>query len=219
MSIHPVVKGKAAELAYLPPKEVRAQLERVDWRATDGLPPGVRRELAEGIGLPSVRTIQDWVATDPAFQRDDGRSWTLADAGAIPPSLVLESLRAVVEATGGAVSTISKAEAAWINRVGAAAPDLSPWMRYQWARLYAVAARSRKAVPGYDLALAFAPWRGGEFAARYMEAIEHGIPEGPSLALFNTVESPRPDAEYTRRRRMVTVEGEWSPMSDEGGNE
>lgn len=160
MAIHHLVKARALDCAHMPAPEIRDFLEATDWTEVEGIEPEVAAELNDGEGLPSVRTIQAWLAApENRPDNDTGPAWTLADANGPEAAVILESLAAAIEETEGRVQHFSKCLAGWIVKVGCAAPDLSPWQRYVYANHYRERTKAKLDTSSLDAVLALAPWR------------------------------------------------------------
>jgi hypothetical protein len=91
--------------------------------------------------VPEERTIQQIIRPFRGDRRDPSGQWSLAavaprDAGAA--SLVLDALQAAYVASDGRVTTVTNAEAEWIERIARARPDLPPEDWYAYARMFLV---------------------------------------------------------------------------------
>jgi hypothetical protein len=132
---------------------------------------------------PSLRTVQSWTASAEWSPEVDTQRWGLADAKGDEAPIVLETLAGVIEETAGKVSSLSRVEACWIVRVARAAPDLSPWQRYVFARSYIGQMAAKESTANLDLTLAFAPWR--DTADRLARAgARHWLPRGTYIGPY-----------------------------------
>lgn len=145
-----------------------------------------RYAATNGEVTPSLRKLQ----LDAKEDHPGVELWSLQRAEPATVPILLETLAVIIEETGGALTSLTVAESAWVLRVQAAAPELSPWHRYLWARRYIdrTAAQADSTVD-LDAVLAFRPWRGEGEQRRYEGAVEAGSLPVPPFKLFPAGES------------------------------
>jgi len=123
--------------------------------------------------VPSLRSVERVVAAMAA--EDPSVPWRLADADALEPEdrrVVLGALAELVQRSEGRRTTLTNAEATWVARLYAVAPELPPWDLLRLAHEYL--GRGKEPTDDLDVLLAFRPWRGQEAAERYAKIIEAG---------------------------------------------
>jgi hypothetical protein len=184
------------------PEETRDAIERAlrarpDWspaRILHYLEDLKRQGKLKG-RLPNRRTVERrWKARQP---KTPTAPWSLSDAPGDDARLVLETIGCLIEYTAGTRSGVAVAEAAWIVRLGRAAPELSPMERWHLAQEYLERESEKVPTDDLDALMALAPWRGEDGWERYTRAAAAGWVRWPSYVLINIL--------YVRRGRTEEV--------------
>jgi hypothetical protein len=166
--------------------------------------PGFTRDR-----IPTLRTIQNWAAH--VRPRDESSSWRLSDRDIDDPSLVLDTLGAVIMATDGRISSFTCREARLIESIARVCPDVVPADRWRLALDY-IAREDDNETSDLDAFLALAPWRSYEAEDVYNELVEKGWispPRGVTIELTAAhPQQPRP--------READVEGELNRGAESG---
>lgn len=148
-------------------------------------------KYAERPDFPSERKVQRIVRE---FRpRDPSGPWRFNDSDTERSStrFLLSVAAAVVEHTDARIRGITNAEAAWLEDIYAAAPEIHPWIAFEMAREYMRREAQGKTTEDLDDLLAFAPWRATEETAvegswrRYAKALDSGVPSAPSYILWH----------------------------------
>lgn len=120
--------------------------------------------------VPSERTVQNVVRE--LSPPDPSESWSLADAAdGEEAAMVLPVLAAVIRASAGKVSMVTRSEADWIVKLSRVAGDLPAWALYRLAGKYQRCQVSGRPTRALDILVAFAPWRGSGAWERYGSAL------------------------------------------------
>jgi hypothetical protein len=143
-------------------------------------PADILEAIAGYARLKSPTRIKEMLGADPQFQgrklpatktigrilkdlpEEEGKELRLASRSAADASLLLPVLRALIENTDGAVTTLTEKESArvlWLRRI---APGLDPWSAYRLARFYMARDAQKEKTEDLDIFLAFEPWRSPE---------------------------------------------------------
>lgn len=165
-------------------------------------------QIQEKLGThsPPDRTVRSIIQREAV--EDHSGAWSLTDG--IEPITVLEDvlrvLRAIVRASEGRRSFLTKREAGYVAQLATAAPDLSPIAMFRLARLYLKRGFDKQGTEDLDVYLALAPWRDEESAKAYADVLRHGrVPTAP-VYLAGV---PKGDRDYdnpeNRRRRIREV--------------
>lgn len=135
----------------------------------------IHKALPEGTA--SLRTIYRII--EDKWPPDPTGAWAPLRSPEPSPSLVLPVLACLVETTNGSRASLTNAEAARIEALREAVPDLPLLQTYILAQAY-VASESRKMdSEPLDMLLAFAPWRSIEHTERYFAALNRDWVQAP----------------------------------------
>lgn len=172
--------------------DMQAEIERLalmNWGATQIHTHLERQEALVDRKLPTVRTVQRIVAG--LAPRDSSGPWHIQDADSGEARLILDVLAAVVTETEGRKSQLTRTEADWTVRIRRAATNIPTWETWMTARFYMAREAAGEETVDLDCLLAFNPWKGGEKAEQYFQAVQAGwIPIAP-LPLIAPLADPQ----------------------------
>ena len=125
--------------------------------------------LADRPNRPALRTVQERVRRARVQEAQDmSGQWTLASADPVSAGLVLDTIAAVIEDTGGGVHSLTVAHGRWVEAIRQARPDLPLFSAWYLARMYVRRQNDGKPTDDYDRFLAFAPWRSRDALELYV---------------------------------------------------
>jgi hypothetical protein len=114
--------------------------------------------------VPQPGAIREWIEKG-IIKYEPTEPWTFVDSDPDDAALILPALRAWIEWSQGRYGPISKPQAEWIVRIRRAAPDIPPGE---------AAIRAQGPARDLEAYLAWAPWRGPDHAAAYVDAFRRG---------------------------------------------